>query len=234
MAGLMDSSRVPLPVIPNDPTGEAARLAPADVFGQGPFGVPLPMWWELFAWRRIVFTMQPQQQSQWCWAAVSVSVAGFYTSWSRWTQCMMVNAEFGHTDCCINGASAQCNQPNVLDSPLQRAGVFDHMVGGDVGIGVIKAEIDAGRPLCWRIGWAGGGGHFAVIEGYRLLPQQWVAVDDPIFGQSDLPLTTLTGGAYQGTGDWTHSYYTRRPPFFFPALGTAQQQLAGQAVGGGR
>lgn len=163
-------------------------------------------------WKRIGFTMQQQLQTQWCWAATSVSVSKYYRPSSSWTQCSMVNAERGQTTCCVNGSSSQCNQPNVLDSPLSRAKVLDHMQGGDVSYDVIQDEIDAGRPLCWRIGWSGGGGHFAVIEGYRIGGTPWVTVDDPIYGQSDVALSTITGGQYQGSGDWTHTYFTRRPP----------------------
>jgi hypothetical protein len=40
----------------------------------------------LFRWARISFAMQTQQQTQWCWAAVAVSVARYYTPWTGWTQ----------------------------------------------------------------------------------------------------------------------------------------------------
>jgi hypothetical protein len=232
---LVEASRIPISVVDGRLVVDAAREAGVDVEdliarqdgevvvlrrdeAAGPvLDEAVAKWWAgLFTWHRIPFTMQHQQQDQWCWAAVSVSVSHYYTPWSTWTQCGMVNAELGQTTCCTNGSSPACNQPNVLDAPLRRAGVLDHMTSTDAGIGDISAEIGAGRPVCWRIGWSGGGGHFAVIEGYRLLPDAWVAVDDPWYGASDLPLTTLTTGGYQGTGDWTHTYFTKRPPFFFP------------------
>jgi len=237
VTGLVEKSRIPISVVHEQLVAEAAHeigtkiedlvasrsnghvVLRRDGIGGQVLNIAITKWWLLFfRWVRITFAMQTQQQTQWCWAAVAVSVARYYTPWTRWTQCQMVNQELGQTTCCTNGSTTQCNQPNVLDSPLQRAGVLDHMIGSDSGIGDIRSEIDASRPLCWRIGWSGGGGHFAVIEGYRLLPQAWVAVDDPWYGQSDLPLSTLTGGAYQGTGDWTHTYFTRRPPFFFPRV----------------
>jgi papain like cysteine protease AvrRpt2 len=237
VAGLMKTSRIPISVIDDQLIVDAARDAgrkiddlvvrrsdgdvvlQRDGIGGLVLNEAIAKWWGgFFLWQRIPFVMQHQQQTQWCWAAVSVSVSHYYSPWSGWTQCAMVNAELGQTTCCIDGASAQCNQPNVLDSPLQRAGVLDHMTSTDAGIGDIRNEIDAGRPLCWRIGWKGGGGHFAVIEGYRMFPDVWVAVDDPWYGASDLPLDVLTTGGYQGSGDWTHTYFTKRPPFFFPFL----------------
>ena len=182
-------------------------------------GKAIERWWPtLPIWKRIDFTMEHQLQTQWCWAATSVSVVKYYRPSSGWTQCAMVNAERGPTTCCVDGSSDACNQPNVLDSPLQRARVLDHMQNGEVSYDAIKGEIDAGRPLCWRIGWSGGGGHFAVIEGYRIFGEEWVAVDDPWYGASDVSLSTITGGNYQGTGDWTHTYFTRRPRLIFRKL----------------
>ena len=47
------------------------------------------LWWlecRLRLWRRLAFTMQTQLQTQWCWAANSVSVSLFYDSASGWTR----------------------------------------------------------------------------------------------------------------------------------------------------
>ena len=38
-------------------------------------------------------TVEQQQQTQWCWAAVSNSVSHFYDAGSAWSQCTIVNAE---------------------------------------------------------------------------------------------------------------------------------------------
>ena len=156
--------------------------------------------------------MQAQKQTEWCWAATSVSLALYYNGTAGWTQCGMVDAELSQRGCCHDGGSARCNRPHVLDAPLARARVLNRMQRGAVGYAAIRGEIDAGRPLAWRIGWRGGGGHFAVIEGYQRRGGQWVAIDDPWYGVSDLEVTTLTGGGYQQTGTWTHTYFTRRQP----------------------
>jgi hypothetical protein len=170
------------------------------------------LWWLIFRWfhrwRRIAFTMQHQQQTQWCWAAVSTSVSLYYDTSSTWTQCTVVNAELNQTTCCQNGATAACNQPWYLDRALQRTGNFDGFSGGTTAFADVRTEIDAGRPLGTRVGWSGGGGHFAVIEGYKPGPtEQRVAIDDPWYGASDLTYNTFAT-SYQGTGSWTHSYTT--------------------------
>src|SRR4051812_27451016 len=68
------------------------------------------------------FTMQHQQQTQWCWSATSVSTSHFYNSASAWTQCSLVNSALGQTSCCVDGSTSTCNQPNVLTTPLSLTG----------------------------------------------------------------------------------------------------------------
>lgn len=154
----------------------------------------------------LAFTMQRQQQSNWCWAATSTSVAHYYDAGSTWTQCQVANSQTGRTDCCAGGAAGACNTAQVLDNPLQIVGHLDHMVGGSSTLATIRGEVDGGRPLCLRTAWAGGGAHFLAAIGYS--PGDIVHVDDPIYGPSDVAFATLTN-AYQGSGTWTHSYFTR-------------------------
>src|SRR5262249_24760035 len=154
-----------------------------------------------------------QLQDKWCWAATAVSVASFFEPNTQWTQCAMANAEMGQTTCCVDGWTLPCDRFKVLDRPLCRAEVLDHKQEGSIDYDAIRGEIGAGRPLASRVGGEGGGGHFAVIEGYRSDGPEWVAIDDPLYGPSDVTLSSLLGGTYQGSGRWTHTYFTRpRPP----------------------
>jgi DNA-binding transcriptional ArsR family regulator len=162
-------------------------------------------------WERLEFEMQHQAQTYWCWAATSVSVSRFYDDGSLWTQCRMVNEERNRTTCCEDGGSKQCNVTNVLDSPLRRAGVLDEQREEAVGFEDIRREIDAGRPVAWRIEWPDQKGHFAVIEGYRDGERRLVAIEDPWTGSVDVSFEAIAGGEYQGNGRWTHTYLTRSP-----------------------
>jgi hypothetical protein len=207
MAKLLDETRIPL-----DLAGHITRPMRLRWL--------LARWWWLWLrircwlecwlklWRRLAFIMQAQLQSQWCWAACSTSVSLFYDSASGWTQCSVVNAELGQSTCCQNGSSTQCNQPWYLDRALTRTGNLASWSGGVATIAQIRSEIRNGRPLCARIGWSGGGGHFVAIAGYRACdPDEYIDVRDPIYGSSDVALATFTS-SYQGTGSWTHTYYT--------------------------
>lgn len=161
----------------------------------------------ILGWHRLDFTMQHQQQTNWCWAAVATSVSLFYDPASTWTQCAVANAELGRDDCCGAGAGGACNVYGFLGSSLTTVGHFDHSTGSTSTFAEVQTEIDGGRPLCARTAWSGGGAHFLAIIGYRILGDM-LAVDDPWYGKSDVSYATF-GSSYQGSGSWTHSYFTR-------------------------
>lgn len=158
-------------------------------------------------WDRLDLSVPHQLEDNWCWAATSDGVAHYYDSASTETQCAIANATLGRSDCCGSGAGGACNTPYYLDQALTAVGHYDHHTGGAAAFQSVDDEIDAKRPLCVRIGWSGGGGHFVAIGGYRELPQQYVHVEDPWYGPSDIAYTTLATD-YQGSGTWTDSYWT--------------------------
>jgi Papain-like cysteine protease AvrRpt2 len=160
------------------------------------------------SWARLDLGMQRQLQDQWCWAAVSTSIAHYFGS-SGWTQCSVVSEEFDNGACCVDGSSAECNRPWYLDKALERVDVLKRKQSGMPDLDDVFEEIDRGRPVGIRIGWSGGGGHFVTIEGYQG-DRDSVAVEDPWYGASDVPVDSLRG-RYQGSGRWTHTYYTRKP-----------------------
>ncbi len=157
---------------------------------------------------RLSFHMQQQQQGNWCWAAVSTSIAQFFDPSTPWTQCTVADAELQRTDCCGTGGPGPCNVYGMLHTALTLVGHFDHMTAAPAGLEAAADEIDGGRPLGVRVSWSGGGAHFLALVGYRDFEAGWVAVDDPTYGPSDMPYSTLVSG-YKGSGTWTHSYYTK-------------------------
>jgi hypothetical protein len=87
-------------------------------------------------------------------------------------------------------------------------GDFDHETGTVDSFADTGQQIREGRPLGVRVAWSGGGAHFLAVGGYRDLPVQYVHVEDPWYGPSDIPFSTLVG-SYQGIGTWTNSYWTK-------------------------
>jgi hypothetical protein len=159
--------------------------------------------------------VEPQQQTQWCWAAVSKSLSHYYDPGSSWTQCMIVDAELGQTTCCTAGGTASCNQPWYLDLALTRVGNLQSATSGTLSFSTLQSETMNNHPPCARQGWAGGGGHFVAIVccyQFRSLAMGTtstsVGVSDPWYGDSIVDYATFVSG-YMGTGMWTHSYLTQ-------------------------
>jgi len=152
------------------------------------------------------FTVEPQTESEWCWAAVSTSINHFYDSASTVTQCQVVNQQLGRTDCCNNPASSNCNVPGYLDQALQYLNNFTSEKGQGTDQDIVQA-INAGEPPCIRIGWSGGGGHFIGVFGYE--PDDYIWVTDPIYNNSLVSYEALTTGQYEGSGTWTNTYFTQ-------------------------
>jgi hypothetical protein len=161
--------------------------------------------------KTLAFTIEHQQQTEWCWAAVSKSVASFFDSPPTWTQCSIANAELGQVDCCANGSSPSCNCSWYLDRALSRVKHLRSMSTGSSGKPTIENEVDQNLPIGARIGWSGGGGHFVAIYGYddsdatKLL----IVIGDPWYGVSIVDFDVFVSD-YLGSGAWTHSYFIQQ------------------------
>src|SRR6266567_5937703 len=115
--------------------------------------------------KTLAFVVQHQNQTNWCWAAVTASIAAYYRN-QGWSQCGVVNDRLGQVMCCQDGSSAICNQPWYLDQALSRVGHLANYISAPLSMQQIQSEIDAGRVIGVRIGWMNGGGHFITIRGY--------------------------------------------------------------------
>jgi hypothetical protein len=197
---------VPLP----DFLGAPTDLSPGEESEQQAIGSgaatanPLPL------------AMQPQLQTEWCWAAVAASIGTFYQDAQPKQQCELAT-ELLFTPCCIDPLPPppppawQGNAPYALDGALK---LIKHLNGDLVAQPLsfeqVVAEIDAGSPVCCHIEWvdaAGLRGHFNAIVGYDRQTQD-VIVRDPYapYGESTLPYETFKSN-YHG-GAWDQTYKT--------------------------
>ena len=154
------------------------------------------------------FQVQQQLQTQWCWAAVSASVAAYFDPATPWSQCQVASAEWNGAPCCAQGDSWVCNQPNVLNRPLDRVGHLRQYAQSYMVPDAVAAEMRAGLPVPIRIGWRSGGGHFVAINGIEMtnLGVQ-LMVTDPIYGQSVILGDALLHNGYMSAGgSWTDTY----------------------------
>ncbi|MFL5155636.1 MAG: papain-like cysteine protease family protein [Microvirga sp.] len=161
---------------------------------------------------KLVFSIQKQLQTQWCWAAVSTSVSLYFNRSSTWTQCTVANTNLKRSDCC--GSPSNCNTPSVLEVPLKITGNLRTMMDRRLSLNEVQGEISGNSPVCARIAWHGGGGHFVVVSGWLVAADpdesQYLYISDPIYLDSRVALDEFPS-AYQGGGDWTHTYLTDRP-----------------------
>jgi hypothetical protein len=156
------------------------------------------------------FTMQAQTQSNWCWAATATSTSIFYLSTSTWTQCTVANSALGRSDCCVT--PGPCNVTWYLESALAVTGNYNSMTSAP-STGAVGSELQAGRPVGARVSWAGGGAHAIVISGYSYVMQAYrFVIEDPVYGRSQIFVWEIQDGYYQGSGTWTHLYFTKAAP----------------------
>ena len=159
------------------------------------------------------FTMEVQNESDWCWAAVAVSVHQFLNSTSPpvsqaelATEVMQQQGMAG-IDC--SQTPDVCNLPEGLDVALSivrnlaSRGVLQNTF---LTFDSIKQWVDQGFPVCARITWFSGGAHFIALDGYRIFSSgaQQVHVQDPLYGPSfqlydDLVFDYPPGGNWQDT-----------------------------------
>ncbi|MBL8290684.1 MAG: hypothetical protein JNN08_02545 [Bryobacterales bacterium] len=158
----------------------------------------------------MAFQMPKQLEELWCWAAVSVAVDQYFAPSSTLNQCTVAGLVFNR-ECCAD--SGPCNRATSLADALNRVGHRHSRLERPLDFAEIRSEIDAGRPVCVRIGWLGGGGHFVAIHGYWLSVSGVPHVDvaDPLFpsgrwNYDDFVLAYQNGEVANGGGRWTHTY----------------------------
>ncbi len=105
------------------------------------------------------FTMQPQEQFAWCWAAVGTSCALFYDPNSGWTQCKVASKSIvpAPGNCCgANASGFKCNLPwPLLNKDNQGSFVTTHIpsrfVEGAIPVQTLIEEINKGQLLAYRL-----------------------------------------------------------------------------------
>lgn len=181
------------------PTRALNLSAASPVGGAGPILLP--------------FRVQRQgTHAQWCWAAVTATISGYPNPPHNApiSMCELASNEFGQK-CCANPTPGPCDVQNTLDGPLDRIGrLRQPVIIGYLSPTAVSNELSANRPLPIRVVWtkSGGGGHFVVIYGIRLVGAQvQFAVSDPIYGETSVDGAALVSGGYlAGGGAWSHSY----------------------------
>lgn len=156
----------------------------------------------------LLFDMETQRRTKWCWAATSASISGFYDPASVWTQCSVVRKALGGILCCTWVLGWSCNRFYYLDKALTLTSNFAGM-SGIMNFDAVAGELWEGRVIGARVAWRGGNGHFMAIHGCGTGETMNVyCIDDPVYGKSSIAEKVLLTN-YEGRGGWSHSYHTK-------------------------
>lgn len=164
------------------------------------------------------FSIQQQAQTEWCWAAVSVSVFLFFND-QRWPdQCKLVNDIFSAVllgDCCQDGTTDECNLGWDIQQVLYAKG---HLAGQDsspVGFDILTREVAVNKaPVVVRVEFDDGlTDHFIAIVGCDSDSSgaQFVLVADPGGANgntSSYPFDNFPDN-YRAGATWTNTYRTK-------------------------
>ncbi|MCX5542095.1 hypothetical protein M3A49_21715 [Paraburkholderia sp. CNPSo 3076] len=155
----------------------------------------------------LAFQMEPQQQTEWCWAATAASVATFYAKREVQTQCQIASACLNDLPCCSAPLPTGCNTTHALEPALE---VIGHYVSDAQQTPfqptALENELNEQHPVCCHIQWTDGSGHFNAIYGYDPSVGD-VDVGDPYYGDQTIPYTTLADDYHSG-GNWDYYYLT--------------------------
>jgi Papain-like cysteine protease AvrRpt2 len=167
----------------------------------------------------IDFEMQQQQHSNWCWAAVAVSVARYFDPDSKWCQCRLASRMAKREKLKVSGCGTcreatgvpkKCNQPWYLQKALRIVKMLKGKPkGAPLSYRKTRQLIKAGRPVCARILWGQGpDAHFVAITGCFKTKsgERWVDVEDPDSGSSTWLHEEFRKNYQYAQGQWVDTY----------------------------
>jgi hypothetical protein len=161
---------------------------------------------------QIAFSQQPQERFNWCWIAVAASVHDLFETGST-QQSDLANKLLDRSDCNQVG---NCDQGGSLGEALDKV---KHLAASSrtlpnpeelsMKFEDIAAELERQKkPLCIYIDWGQGGeGHFCVISGCKQVgDEQYLYVNDPLFGSGPQPYSRVLSNYNLEQGKWTYTY----------------------------
>lgn len=188
------------------------------------------------------FILQPQETTEWCFAAVAASVSLWYDNASAYTQSQLAGDQFGGIACLPRSTDPACNPPGggQLDIALAETGNFANQQTGVVDIPRLEVEFAMRRVVAARVQWRGGeSAHFVVISN-AAKNQGMLRINDPrpCVGTLECSYDAFMNNYSQAKGVWSDTYFTQPkggpaatgiPPVTAQAFAQAAQQSGGSA-----
>ncbi|MCX6599885.1 MAG: C39 family peptidase [Acidobacteria bacterium] len=169
----------------------------------------------------VSFSLERQKNSEWCWAAVTVSVDRLFRPAAERTQCQIVGRSLRKA-CCGAGEDS-CNISGFLHEELQKLDLLSgEPIVKPISFAAVRREVNAGRPVCVLIKWRDkhgnvtNRGHFITIRGYSVTPsgRQFLTIADPLTGETSVDYSRFAHpdlGYQDGTGKWHATFLVKRP-----------------------
>lgn len=167
------------------------------------------------------FSIELQQCTEWCWAAVTAAVCKCYGDSSGTEQCEVASLvlQLPSDSCdecdCDQDPSADCNQPRNLASVLN---AVKHNLGNPVNghstlkFDQVQSSINSGHPIVVQVTLddPAASGHAVAIYGYS--DDGLVSIADPMHPDDHITVDfdAFVNGQETSHGAWQAAYLTKR------------------------
>jgi hypothetical protein len=157
------------------------------------------------------YQTQIQLLDDWCWAAVTSSVAMRYNNGSPWTQGALAGALLDGSCSVIDQTNAGnaptvCHKQFDLQTALTQTKNFAWALPRPLTLNEVIDQINHGFPICCQIYWqAYKQSHYVTIYGYN---GGDVVIGDPDSGACSLDHTAMVTSGYR-TGQWIQTLGTQ-------------------------
>ncbi|SES12461.1 papain-like cysteine protease family protein [Actinokineospora terrae] len=148
------------------------------------------------------FTMQAQQQTNWCWAASGTSIAASHgVNVSQNNFCALAKNRSTGTQCPNDQADLAQVRNGFSRLGFSSPGSY---VYNTISYSAVQSQLNAAQPIETRILWKSGGGHMHVLYGFDSA-KSWVYWGDPWPDNYRYNWATYSYYVNNSSFSWTHT-----------------------------
>jgi hypothetical protein len=161
------------------------------------------------------YPMVDQIHTEWCWAAVGISIELYFSPGSPLKQCELAQAILKKDGCCDERLPSTLNVPAQLEDVLSYLDALQQTMVRPLAFSDIYTQI-VGKclPICVEIQWFGlvPTGHYVVVCGcpVTVSGEPWVDIADPFYGFSTIPYDQFVN-SYLNAGEWAYTFLVKQP-----------------------
>lgn len=154
------------------------------------------------------YVVDRQLQSNWCWAAVTASLARFYQEDHFADQVKLVSGILKKEYCCSGNGCSTCNRPWYVGEALDHVDVLQNAMPYPVSKKELMEELICNRPVVIVVKWHHAAtGHILVVSGFNR-SHQFLTWDSRGPDMRLVSFEDLCAG-YEGRSEWVNTFFTR-------------------------